>query len=209
MATGVAIMQPVMPTMVRQWVPQRIALGTAVYTNGLLVGEIIPVVLTLPFVLPWLQGSWRGSLVFWSAPIVIIALVMLVAAPRAAAVEACTRGSLPAQWVPDWKSGLVWRLGGLFLSINAIYFCANAFLPIFLTSRGRPDLIGGALTGLNFGRCPHRCCCCWWQGRSSVVRGSTSRPASCRWWHLPALLHGSGRPRGSGRGCWALPMRAR
>jgi CP family cyanate transporter-like MFS transporter len=154
MAAGVAIMQPVMPTTVRQWVPRRIALGTAVYTNGLLVGELIPVLLTLPFVLPWLQGSWRGSLVFWSAPIVVIALVMLAAAPRPAGVEARKPGAAPLQWLPDWKRGLVWRLGGLFCSINAIYFCANAFLPIYLTSRGRPDLISGALSGLNFGQLP-------------------------------------------------------
>ena len=50
--------------------------------------------------------------------------------------------------------GLVWRLGGLFCCINAIYFSANAFIPIYLTSAGRPDLISGALTALNFGQLP-------------------------------------------------------
>ena len=41
MSAGVAIMQPIMPTAVRQWLPGRIGLGTAIYTNGLLVGEIL------------------------------------------------------------------------------------------------------------------------------------------------------------------------
>src|SRR6185312_7623525 len=36
MSAGVAIMQPIMPTTVRQWMPKRIGLGTALYTNGLL-----------------------------------------------------------------------------------------------------------------------------------------------------------------------------
>ena len=42
----------------------------------------------------------------------------------------------------------------MFCCINAIYFSANAFIPIYLTSAGRPDLIGGALTALNFGQLP-------------------------------------------------------
>jgi hypothetical protein len=49
-------MQPAMPTAVRQWVPDRIGLGTAVYGNGLLVGECVPVVLTLPWLLPLVDG---------------------------------------------------------------------------------------------------------------------------------------------------------
>src|SRR5579864_7268628 len=35
---GVAIMQPGMPTLVRQWLPTRIALGTVAYTSGMLFG---------------------------------------------------------------------------------------------------------------------------------------------------------------------------
>ena len=42
MSAGVAIMQPIMPTTVRQWLPTRIGLGTALYINGLLVGEVWP-----------------------------------------------------------------------------------------------------------------------------------------------------------------------
>ena len=45
-AFGVAVMQPALPPLVRAWLPHRIGFGTAVYTNGLLVGEIIPVLLT-------------------------------------------------------------------------------------------------------------------------------------------------------------------
>lgn len=59
MSVGVAIMQPIMPTAVRQWLPHRIGLGTAIYTNGLLVGEVFPTLLTIPLVLPLLGGSWR------------------------------------------------------------------------------------------------------------------------------------------------------
>jgi CP family cyanate transporter-like MFS transporter len=150
MSTGVAIMQPIMPTTVRQWLPHRIGLGTAIYTNGLLVGEIFPTLLTIPLILPLLAGSWRLSLVFWSLPIAIIAIVIYLFAPSVHGEHA----TLPRKWLPDWHIGLVWSLGALFCCINAIYFSANAFIPIYLTSEGRPDLISGALTALNFGQLP-------------------------------------------------------
>ena len=153
MSGGIAIMQPIMPAAVRQWAPTRIALGTAIYTNGLLVGEIFPVLLTIPFVLPWVGGDWRMSLLAWSVPIVVIAVAIYAGAPRGS-VHRQTPASLPQRWLPDWHRSLVWRLGLLFCCINAIYFSANAFIPIYLTSAGRPDLISGALTALNFGQLP-------------------------------------------------------
>ena len=37
MATGISIMQPSLPPLVRAWYPNRVGFATAVYTNGLLV----------------------------------------------------------------------------------------------------------------------------------------------------------------------------
>src|SRR5262245_39938559 len=67
---GVAVMQPSLPPLVRAWFPDRIGFGTAVYTNGLLVGEILPVALTLSLVLPQMHGSWRLGFVVWGVPCV-------------------------------------------------------------------------------------------------------------------------------------------
>jgi MFS transporter, CP family, cyanate transporter len=153
MSAGVAIMQPIMPTTVRQWLPTRIGFGTAVYTNGLLVSEVLAVVLTTPVVLPLVGGSWRLSLVAWSLPIAIIAIAVYAFAPRPSGPHR-TQAVAPARWLPDWRSGLVWRLGGLFCCINAIYFAANAFIPVYFASRGRSDLIAAALLALNLGQLP-------------------------------------------------------
>jgi MFS transporter, CP family, cyanate transporter len=98
-------------------------------------------------------GSWRMSLVFWSIPIAIIAFVVYAFAPHGADAHATTV-RVPRKWLPDWRAGLVWRLGILMACVNAIYFSANAFVPIFLTAKGRPDLIAGALTALNVGQLP-------------------------------------------------------
>ncbi|MCC7326864.1 MAG: MFS transporter [Burkholderiales bacterium] len=153
MSAGVAIMQPIMPTTVRQWLPHHIGLGTAVYTNGLLVGETFAVLLTVPVVLPLVGGDWRMSLLAWSVPVAMIALVVRIYAPQPTTVHG-SASATPRKWLPDWHDGLVWRLGLLFCCVNAIYFSANAFLPIYLANAGHPELISGALTALNFGQLP-------------------------------------------------------
>jgi MFS transporter, CP family, cyanate transporter len=153
MAAGVAIMQPAMPAIVRQWLPHRIGFGTALYTFGLIVGEIVPVALTIPVVLPLVGGSWRLGLAFWSLPVVAIVILTAVLAPRSRQREEGTLVAA-AQWWPDWKDPLVWRLGLIFAGVNSAYFGVNTFLPGLLGGAGRSDLISGALTALNFGQLP-------------------------------------------------------
>ena len=151
MGAGVAIMQVTMPPAVRAWAPQRIAFATALYTNGLIVGEILPVALTLPLVLP-LAGTWQWAFAFWSAPVAIIALLVLALAPRAQ--ERGAGSATRRRWWPDWGSPLIWRLGIMLGTVNAMYFTTNAFLPDYLASHGEGAWISAALTGLNLGQIP-------------------------------------------------------
>jgi CP family cyanate transporter-like MFS transporter len=151
MGAGVAIMQVAMPPAVRAWVPQpRIAFATAVYTNGLLIGEILPVALMLPLVLP-LVTTWQWGFAFWSAPVAIIAVLVLLFAPRATTSNATATNR---RWWPDWNDPLIWRLGILLGTVNAIYFGTNAFIPDFLTRHGQGEWISAALTALNLGQLP-------------------------------------------------------
>ena len=60
MGIGVAVTQPAFPALVREWFPRRIAIATAVYSNGILIGETLPTALTTPVgVLPLAHGDWR------------------------------------------------------------------------------------------------------------------------------------------------------
>jgi len=149
MGAGVAIAQPAMPALVGRWLPQRIGLATGVYTNGLLIGEILPVVL-FPLLFPLLGDSWRATFVFWAAPIVIVALLVVALAPR----EGSEKIFPSSRWWPDWPAREVWRIGLIFGSASALYFASNAFLPVYLRVGGRADLITPALTALNSGQLP-------------------------------------------------------
>jgi CP family cyanate transporter-like MFS transporter len=149
MGAGIAIMQPSLPPIVRAWLPSRIGFGTAVYTNGLLVGESLPVAFTIPFILPLFAQSWRASLVFWSLPLVLIALVVFIFQPRSKIAVAPSR-----RWWPSWRDPLLWKLSFVMGAANTMYFCSNGFLPGYLASNGRSDLIGPALSALNVGQLP-------------------------------------------------------
>ena len=151
-AAGISVMHVALPPLVREWLPDRIPFATAVYTNGLLVGEILPVAMMLPVVMPLVGGSWRYGLVVWAVPLVLIAFVILALAPRQPHAEAA--GAVPRRWWPDWRNGTIWRLGLMLGSINSIYFATNAFLPDYLHALGREDLITAALTALNLGQLP-------------------------------------------------------
>ena len=152
MAAGVAIMQPALPPLVRAWFPRRIGFATAVYTNGLLAGETIAVALTIPLVLPLVDNSWRLSFVIWSIPAFATALLIIACAPRPQGTNGAAAAS--RLWWPDWRRPLIWRLGAMLGSVNAMYVVSNAFLPDFVTAAGRPDLISSALTAENFCQLP-------------------------------------------------------
>jgi CP family cyanate transporter-like MFS transporter len=151
MSVGIAIMQPAMAAAVREWVPKRSAFGTAVYTNGLIMGEIIPVATMLPFVLPYFDGSWRLALGAWSLPLIATAIAVAIFVPKSTANVATKH---VAGWLPRLNSKLNWRIGLTIGSITATYFCLNGFLPAYLNGNGHQELISAALTALNAGQVP-------------------------------------------------------
>jgi CP family cyanate transporter-like MFS transporter len=164
MAAGVSIMQPALPPLVRAWFPQRVGFATAVYTNGLLLGETLTVGLTIPFLLPLLNNSWRLSFVVWSAPVLLTALLVIVCV---FAFGGTKQGAVSTnrRWWPDWRQPVIWRLGIILGCINAGYFVTNAFLPDYVTAAGRADLISEALTAENFCQIPASFIMLWFAGR--------------------------------------------
>ncbi len=153
MAAGVSIMQPSLPPLVRAWFPDRIGFATAIYTNGLLVGEILAASLSIPVVLPLVHGSWRLSFLIWSIPVIVTAAIVTTCAPRTGGARRAVPSGARLWW-PDWRQPLIWKLGLILGSVNATYFVANAFLPDYLIATGRPDLISAVLTAVNLGQLP-------------------------------------------------------
>jgi MFS transporter, CP family, cyanate transporter len=155
MATGVAILQPALPTLVAGWFAGRPGFATAVYANGLLIGEAAPAVLTIPFILPLVGGSWPASLAVWAIPVAATAGLMVRCPDEAAAVASASASPPPpVRWWPDWRRAETWQLGLMLGGTGGLYFAANAFIPDYLHAIGRPDLVTAELGALNLGQIP-------------------------------------------------------
>ena len=148
MGLGISVMQPALPRLVREWTPTRIGLGTAVYTNGMLIGAVTPIALTFSVVMPAVGGSWRNDLIVWAVPVLVVVAILAVALPMMPGTKRDT-ARMPDRWWPDWKSPLTWMLGLTFGTNNSIYFSLNAVLPEYLTFTGRSDLVSPSLLSIN------------------------------------------------------------
>lgn len=149
MALGVAVIQPAFPSLVRDWFPLQVGLATAIYSNGLLMGEIIPAALTTPLASA-LRGSWELALAAWSLPVLLTAGLVLLATPH----ERPDAAAPPARWWPNWRDPETWYLGLIFGSASATYWGSNAFIPDYLHATGRGALVAPAITALNGGQIP-------------------------------------------------------
>lgn len=150
MAAGVAVVQPALPALVAEWFADRPGFATAVYANGLLIGEALPAALTIPLVLPLVGGGWPASFVFWSVPVAATALLMALCPGDAAR----SQKTAPARWWPDWRSREMWQLGLMQGGTGGLYFASNAFIPEYLHAIGRADLVTACLAALNIGQLP-------------------------------------------------------
>jgi MFS transporter, CP family, cyanate transporter len=149
---GIAIMQPAMPTLVREWLPGRISLGTVAYSNGMVVGAMLPPILTIPLVLPLVGRSWRFDFFVWTLPAILIAVAFFLLSPndrRRDRKVGAGDVSVAGLWWPNWRNPLIWLLGFTFGSNNSPFFGANAFLGDYLASKGEAAYLGPALAALN------------------------------------------------------------
>src|SRR5262247_452717 len=81
MSAGISVMQPALPPLIQQWTPRRVTFGTAVCTNGLLVGETLGVMLMVPL-LALVDGSWRWSFAVLGLPLLVTAILTAALAPK-------------------------------------------------------------------------------------------------------------------------------
>ena len=150
MGAGVSVLQPALPSLVALWFGDAPGFATAVYANGLLVGEALAAALTIPLVLPLIGGSWPASFVVWALPVALTALLFAVSTSEVAKPAGLPR----TRWWPDWKSRATWELGLAMGGNGGLYFSTNAFIPDYLHAIGRPELVGPALSALNLAQMP-------------------------------------------------------
>ena len=144
MGLGVAMMQPALPALLPRWLePHHIALGSAIYMNGMLMGEFIGAGITLPVLMPLLDNSWRATMLAWSLPALLVAAALFL--PK----RDLARPARKAAWLPDWKNPLTLRLGLLLGLSGSMFFGLNAYMGNLLEQQGRIGMLSEALFWYN------------------------------------------------------------
>jgi len=144
MGLGVAVMQPSLPALLPRWLqPRHLALGSAFYMNGMLMGEFVGAGLTLPLIMPLAGDSWRVTLMLWSLPALVVAALLLV--PR----RNMNRPVTTPEWLPEWRDPLMWKMGFLLGGTASLFFGTNAYMASVLEMRGELDRLTPTLFWFN------------------------------------------------------------
>ncbi|WBU41394.1 MULTISPECIES: MFS transporter [Marinobacter] len=145
MGLGVAMMQPALPALLPRWLaPHHLAIGSAIYMNGMLMGEFIGAGITLPVLMPLLDNSWRATLLAWSLPALLVAAALFL--PKRDLARPVRRSA----WLPDWKNPLTLRIGLLLGLSGSMFFGLNAYMGNLLAQQGHFEKLADALFWYNF-----------------------------------------------------------
>ena len=144
MGIGVSMMQPSLPALLPRWLePHHLALGSAIYMNGMLMGEFIGAGITLPVLMPLLDNSWRATLVAWSLPALLVAAALFL--PKRDRAKPLRKEA----WLPDWHNPLTLRIGLLLGLSGSLFFGLNAYMGNLLQHQGQFDKLPDALFWYN------------------------------------------------------------
>ena len=128
---SIAVVNVLLPGLVKRDFPDRLALMTGLFTMALSAGAAAAAGLTVP-IERVLGGSWPAALGAWAVPAGIVFVVWAPQALRAG--TPAHRASDPA--VPLWRNGLAWQVT-LFMGLqSALAYCVFGYLAPILRERG-------------------------------------------------------------------------
>ena len=130
--SSIAIVNVLLPGLVKRDFPDRIAPMTGLYSMALSGGAAAAAGLTVP-ISRSLGGAWAVALAVWAVPALAVALLWapqaLRAPPQGSMRRSATGGSL-------WRDGLAWQVS-LFMGLqSALAYCVFGWLAPILRERG-------------------------------------------------------------------------
>lgn len=168
MGLGIAMMQPALPALLPRWLEtHHLAIGSAIYMNGMLMGEFIGAGVTLPVLMPLMDNSWKATLITWSLPALLVAAALFL--PK----RDLTRPARRAAWLPDWRNPLTLKLGLLLGLSGSMFFGLNAYMGNLLEQQGHFEKLSDALFWYNLAQVAASLVMLkmarYWVGRRSMI----------------------------------------
>jgi CP family cyanate transporter-like MFS transporter len=166
LSLGIALAQTSAPVLARSWFPHQIGLVTAIFTDGLILGEAIGAGITVPIMASFLGAdAWRGTFLLWGVPVVIMLVLWFWLAPHTTANRAdpaklpiadAISATVPVIRVAPVKSVRVSALHmGIILGCGSlIYFGMNSWIAAYNLAIHHPGYTPLTLTLLNLCQLP-------------------------------------------------------
>lgn len=149
--TAIALLNVLMPGLIKRDFPDRAAAMTSVYTGALIAGATVAAAAAVPLE-EALGGGWEASLGFWSLLAGVAALAwlpqVLIARGRTGhAVRAVPAGG--ARAVRVWRSPLAWQVT-LFMGCQSLWsYVLIAWMPTIFTDHGMSRSAAGVIFAFN------------------------------------------------------------
>ena len=172
MSLGIAMAQTAIPPLVRRWFPTYIGLVSALFSDGLIIGEAVAAGITVPIMVQlWGKNAWTATFILWGIPVVLLLVLWLWLAPPAP-VQPFSREDASAQNLESLqaveiagegkssvKQPVRVRVNALHLGIlvgggSLIYFGMNGWIAPYNQAIHHADLTSAALTILNVAQLP-------------------------------------------------------
>ncbi len=163
LSAGVALAQTSIPLLARQWFPTRIGFVSAIYTDGLTLGETLGASLTAPMMRAWFGAdAWPAALLIWAVPVTVTLLLWLWLAPPAPVLPA-TFSRRPVAAAPAGatrgrpavtRSAGPWKIGVIMGGGSVVYFGMNGWVAPYNEALHANSMTPVALFALNAAQLP-------------------------------------------------------
>ena len=155
--------QTAVPVLIRRWYPKQIGLVSALFSDGLILGEAVAAGITVLIMVRFLgSDAWAGTFVFWGIPIVVLFALWLFLAPPAPAKvnrprlsrQPATTKSIDVNSPIQRKRVNALHLGILVGGGSLIYFGMNAWIASYNQALHQSYVTPAALLSLNAAQLP-------------------------------------------------------
>lgn len=148
---AIALLNVLMPGLIKRDFPGRAASMTSVYTGAMIAGATVAAAASVPLEKAF-GGSWAASLAFWSLLAVVAAVAWLpqvvIARGRTGhETRAATTGGGATRDV--WRSALAWQVT-LFMGLQSLWtYVLIAWMPTIFTDHGMSRSTAGVVFAFN------------------------------------------------------------
>ena len=144
LGAGIAVCNVILPALIREKFPYKIALMTSIYTTSMAIFATLATAISVPL-LEVFNGNWQLSLIVWVIPAIIGILFLIMVIRKNNKMSPKSKVEIYEQKRNGaiWKSSLAWRIA-IFMGFQSLLFYVMiSWLPEILIDGGMSRTMAG------------------------------------------------------------------